>query len=370
MSHYGNVVAPFSKGRNDQGDHLHAVIEIAPERARLHRFAQVPVGRHDNAHIDLRGMVRPDFFDLAILHGAQQLDLHGEGHFPDLVEKQSPAVGALKQALLRRVGVGEGTLDVPEQLALEQGFRNRRAVQGDERPLGAAAVGMDYPGHDFFSGSGFAQQTNRRIGVGHLCDLLEQPLHLRAPRNDVFHSIQFLDEQFEPLNFATHPLLGQRLFQAGLQLLVVKRLGEVPRGAPLHRLHRVRNAAVRGEDDDRQARMNPEQLFRDHQPVFALQAQVGNGQIKHALSGLGKGLLAGRAGGDGEAHGREPHLQEMQQPFVVVDHKNLFFVHGIPRSRFRLPFERERGGRRRGPRRSGFFSHFLVDPLERLKLIG
>jgi hypothetical protein len=38
----------------------------------------------------------------ALLEGAQELDLHGQGHLADLVEEEGAAVGGLKEADLCR----------------------------------------------------------------------------------------------------------------------------------------------------------------------------------------------------------------------------------------------------------------------------
>ena len=55
----------------------------------------------------------------------------------DLVEEEGAAVGQLEAALLAAGRAGEGALLVAEQLGLEQGLGERRAVHRDERPARA-----------------------------------------------------------------------------------------------------------------------------------------------------------------------------------------------------------------------------------------
>ncbi len=80
-----------------------------------------------------------DALDHALLQEAQQLGLQRQRHVADLVEKQRAAVGELELAGRLPHRAGEGALLVAEQLALEQRFRDGRAVDRDERLAGAAA---------------------------------------------------------------------------------------------------------------------------------------------------------------------------------------------------------------------------------------
>ena len=67
------------------------------------------------ADVDLDGLAPADRIDLALLDGAQQLDLRVERQFADLVEEQRAAIGLdeLADVLLGRAG--EGALLVAEQ---------------------------------------------------------------------------------------------------------------------------------------------------------------------------------------------------------------------------------------------------------------
>ncbi len=64
-----------------------------------------------------------------------------------------------------------------EELAFQQGLGECPTVDGNERPITAAALGMDGLGHQLFAGTGFSSKQDRGIDSGHLIDEPEQLLH-------------------------------------------------------------------------------------------------------------------------------------------------------------------------------------------------
>ena len=97
------------------------------------RLAQVAVrGRH-HPHVDGQRLHAPDALELPLLDEAQDLALERQRQVADLVEEERAVVGHLGLADLAPAGPGEGPLLVAEQLVLEQGLRDGRAVDGHER---------------------------------------------------------------------------------------------------------------------------------------------------------------------------------------------------------------------------------------------
>ena len=84
----------------------------------------------------------------------------------NLVEEQGAAVGAADDAGERGVGAGEGALAVAEQLALEHVARNRGAVEGDERAVGAVRGAMDHAREHLLAGAGLAGEEDRQGARG------------------------------------------------------------------------------------------------------------------------------------------------------------------------------------------------------------
>ena len=83
-----------------------------------------------------------------------------------LVEEQRPGACQLEEALLPCMRAGECAALVAEQLGLEQVFRNRRAVDRDERFVGACAGVMDAAREQLLPSSRFADQQHRRATRG------------------------------------------------------------------------------------------------------------------------------------------------------------------------------------------------------------
>jgi hypothetical protein len=80
------------------------------------------------------------------LKESQQLALEREGQLADLVEKEGAPVGQLHLAHHHGVGAGVGAPLVAEELALDQGRRQRGAVHVHEPPVATRAVDVDGAG--------------------------------------------------------------------------------------------------------------------------------------------------------------------------------------------------------------------------------
>ena len=74
------------------------------------------------------------------LEHAQQLRLHASGSSPISSRNSVPPSRDLERPACVAIGAGERAALVAEQLALEQRLGQRRAVDGDERPLRRAAT--------------------------------------------------------------------------------------------------------------------------------------------------------------------------------------------------------------------------------------
>jgi len=172
----------------------------------LSRPAQVPVGGRHDARVHGDRLVGPDALDLVRLQHAQQLHLAGQRQLADLVEEDGPGVGALELALA-----------MAEELGLQQVFRNGPAVDGNERPVGPVAVGVDHFGHQLLAGAALAVDQHRQArGSGLLGDLqrLEQ---LRVVAERALEDEAALDQALAPLaprQLRTRRLGSRRLHEA------------------------------------------------------------------------------------------------------------------------------------------------------------
>src|SRR5262249_61286444 len=122
------------------------------------------VRRRDLPELYLEWDGAADALEPLLLERAEDLRLEGKRQVADLVEKQRAAMRQLELAGLPVLRAREGALLVAEQFRLEQGFGYRRAVDGDERPIGARAQRMQCASEQLLAGAALALEQHRRIG--------------------------------------------------------------------------------------------------------------------------------------------------------------------------------------------------------------
>ena len=154
MAHeIGDVLEPLAQGRQPQRHDVQPVEQILAEQALIDLLLQVAVGGGDDPDIGPDRGAAADRRVLALLQHAQQPRLRFHRHVADLVEKQRAAFGLLEAADVTVLRAGEGALLVAEQLGLDQLARDRRHVDGDERPVAALAVFVQRARHQFLAGA-------------------------------------------------------------------------------------------------------------------------------------------------------------------------------------------------------------------------
>src|SRR6185436_11595342 len=83
------------------------------------------------------------------------------------------------------VRAGERALLVPEQLALEEALRHRRAVLPDEELVAPPRAVVDGRGDELLAGAGLALDEHRHARVDDLVDLLVERTHRVALTDDL-----------------------------------------------------------------------------------------------------------------------------------------------------------------------------------------
>ena len=112
------------------------------------------------------GLAEP--LDLPLLEHAQQLHLDVGRQVADLVEEDRRAIGQLEASDLPRERAGEGAFLAAEQLALDQGRGNRRAVHAHHRRRRRRARFVKVRGEELLAGAGLAEEQHRRVRGRHL----------------------------------------------------------------------------------------------------------------------------------------------------------------------------------------------------------
>ena len=180
-----HVVRPLAQRRELQVDDVEAVEEILAERPLLHLVGKVAVGGREDADVDRHRPGAADAVDHALLDGAQQLGLQAHVHLGDLVEQQRAAVGLLELADAARDGAGEGALLVAEELALQQVFGDRGAVDRDEGRVAPVRLHVDVARHHLLAGAAFAGDQDRGVGRRDLVGEADHGLHRRVADDEV-----------------------------------------------------------------------------------------------------------------------------------------------------------------------------------------
>ncbi len=99
----------------------------------------------------------------AVLDDAEDLLLHLEGDEADLIEEERTPLCFLESPLAGLLGTGEGTLLVAEELGLDQGGREGRAVHGDQILLPPGREEVQAPGGDLLAAAPLADEQHRSV---------------------------------------------------------------------------------------------------------------------------------------------------------------------------------------------------------------
>ena len=149
---------------------IQPVIEVLPEIALGDFLLKILVGRSYHPDIHLNIFVAADPRELLFLKHPEHLSLCRQTHVAHLVQQQRASVSLFELALVLLDCGSEGTLLVPEQLALDELRRNSRAVHFDIRHRTPQALLMQAPGHQLLAGTVRACDEHPRVCRGDLLD--------------------------------------------------------------------------------------------------------------------------------------------------------------------------------------------------------
>ncbi len=189
-------------------------------------------------------------FDALGLDRAQHLGLHRERHLANLVEEDGAAVRHLELAQLALVCAGERPPLVAEQLGLEQGLRNRRAIDGHERARRARTRRVEDARAQFLAGAALALEQHGGVGAGGSFDGRQRLLQRRRGADDALAATTRGGLLLEEPVLAEEAALRERALHEQEEMIGVDGLGQEIKGALLHRRDGVLDAAVRRHHDD------------------------------------------------------------------------------------------------------------------------
>src|SRR5262249_19331377 len=161
-----NVGAPLTERWNLNLVNVQAEQEILPKAPRRSFGFEVPIGRGDDACLYRQRTVAAKAGCSSILEHAKQLGLRCQRKLADLVQKQRSPFGCLERAAPRGRRAGERAPLVAKELAFDQGFRQRSAVEGDERPLWMTAEPVEITRDQLLAGAALALDEHRARNRG------------------------------------------------------------------------------------------------------------------------------------------------------------------------------------------------------------
>src|SRR5262249_29204762 len=119
--------------------------------------------RGDQPDIERNGARATDSLKYPLLQHTQQLRLKVCRELADFIKKYRAALRHLKLAFLLSDGTCKRAFFMTEQFALEQRFRERRAVDGHEWPVGPRTGGVDRARNQFLASAALAENQHRRV---------------------------------------------------------------------------------------------------------------------------------------------------------------------------------------------------------------
>jgi len=317
-----DVVAAAIQGRQIDRDDVQPVVEVGAEAALGHLLLEIAVGRGDHPQVDLDRLARTHRIDLALLQHPQQLDLDGVGRLAYLVEEDGAALGLPAETVMIAVGAGERSLDVTEELALEQGLGNRAAVDGHEGPAVPFAAVVDRTRDELLAGAAGPGDQHGGRGGGDLVDHLEDGLHARALADD-----PALGRRPPQLALELHVLAGRPPQRHGVahdraDLVVLGMLLQIGIGAQIHRVDRRLLAGVGGQDHHRRLGVDGLDPLQQLDPVHLGHLDVGQHDIVGVALHQAQRLDARTRGIDRVALLLQEDRKVLAHRFFVVDNQN------------------------------------------------
>ncbi len=156
---------------------VQSMVEVAPESALLHGFAQIHVGGRDNPHVHRYFTCASQTVVRSAVQHAQQLDLHLQVQLAHFVQKQRAGVGYFEEPLFHGIRPAECASLVPEQFAFQQVIRQGGAVYVHPRTRAAERMMVHRARHHFFAAAGFARDQDSRVALGDPLDHAHQLPH-------------------------------------------------------------------------------------------------------------------------------------------------------------------------------------------------
>ena len=229
-------------------------------------------------------------------------------------------MGKLEEALLVGDRTGEGALDVPEEVALEQIGGHRSRVDSDERAVGSSRMVMDGLGHELFARAALTQDQDVAFRRRRQLDQLEDLLHRLALADDVVEAVALPKLLLQGSVLGGQPILVQSLADRQQYLFILEGLRDVVEGALSHRFDGAFDGGEGGDHDDHLVGVRGSDPFQDLQPGSVGQHQVQQDELDLFFGQQIQSLTPGSSAERRVAlFGQQAGQNVLQDLFVVDD---------------------------------------------------
>ena len=160
-----------------------------------------------HANIDRYLLRRTDWCNDSLFEHAKELALHLHWELGDFVEKETSALGLLKESLSVLHSTGKGPPNMTKQLAFEQSWGQRSEIHRDKRALCSVTFEMNPSRHELFSGTAFAANKHCGVGLSHIANRLKSSFHGRVA---AYESMEFVGVRRKQHSFAEYTLFYLR----------------------------------------------------------------------------------------------------------------------------------------------------------------
>ena len=210
-----------------------------------------------------------------------------------------------------------------EELVLEQGFRDGRAVDGDEGALRPRRELMDGTGEQLLAGAALPQDEHGGVGRRHALDLEQRLLESFARAHEPRQGHALLQLLLEEKRAPLEPAPIQGAVHQDQEVIGVDRLGQKV-GSPLaNGAHRILDRAKRGHDDHVGLRPGLQRGGKHVEAAAGRELQIGE---DHAEGGPGErafGLVGVGAGLNRKPAGLQGPGQRVAKRLLVFDEKHV-----------------------------------------------
>ena len=207
-----------------------------------------------------------------------------------------------------------------EEFGLDEVLRDGRAVDREERALGAERMLVDAARDEFLARAAFAGDEYGSIARGDLADRLQDFLHRFGAADDAFLVVGRIDERARGLRGGREVAArGEGLVDERDELRLVERLHDVVVRAELHRLDRGLRGAKGGHQDHHRLRLGAAEHLQRFDTGHAAHAVIEQDYVGLFALGRDDAGFATVRFDDRMAEASQSAAERVAEVLVIVD---------------------------------------------------